>query len=198
MVEVKGFLKIFCQQWIFQTKPEDPYFKCLGQKSLPDTSKNLFGLEIWYWNIEFSQLNVKTALKISHFKKSSLLYHAMFVSKALAGQKFHLSLAAQLLIKCQLWILRRARFISYSSRVMSRQPLSLIPNGSFIYIDCKINVRNQVIPKWKQIVKENLFPYSKLRKSVRIFSALRHLEDVVSSKEYERSHKLCSHFSFSK
>lgn len=122
----------------------------------------------------------------------------MFVSKTLASQKFHLSLTAQLLIKCQLWILRRARFISYPSWVMSRQPLSFTPNGSFIYVNCKINVSNQVIPKWKQIVKENLFPYSKLRKSVKMFSALRHLEDVVSSKEYERSHKLCSHFQISK
>lgn len=43
---------------------------------------------------------------------------------------------------------------------------------------------------WKQIVKENQFPYSKLRKNVRIFSAMRQLEDVVSSKGYERSHKL--------
>lgn len=92
----------------------------------------------------------------------------MFVFKALADQKFHLSLTAQLLIKCQIWILRRARFISYSSWIMSRHPLSFIPNGSFIYINCKINARNQVILKWKQIVKENLFPYSKLRKSVRI------------------------------
>jgi len=33
---------------------------------------------------------------------------------------------------------------------------------------------------------------------VTIAGTVRHLEDVVTSKEYERSHKLCSDFYFSK
>lgn len=69
MVEVKGFLKNNLSLKTLKTNPEDLYFKYLGQKSLPDTSEKLFGLEIWYWNVQFSQLAVKPALKILHFKK---------------------------------------------------------------------------------------------------------------------------------
>lgn len=121
-----------------------------------------------------------------------------------------LSFTAQLLIKCLLWILRRARFISCYAWLMSRQPLSFIPNGRVSFTSTtKWAYRTRYFQNehffafflntlatvsWKRIC----FPIPSWEKVVRIVGTLRHLEDVVSSKEYERSHKLCSDFCFSR